>query len=127
MIIRNKEIVGFLSEVVNTLSTECDNYYQILSVESDKPYVVHRKTNQITAVLSGKGRVIVDGKASSITANDIVLIRKDEGHTFICDAGELVLFHIHIPFAYIMNDRFVLNSDYSQVNFDDEDNEDDSK
>ena len=57
---QSEELVKYLGELVNEQSDRIQPYYQILDKKSEKPYVMHEKTNQITVILRGKGIAIID-------------------------------------------------------------------
>lgn len=89
-----------------------EKYYQVLTPKDLKPIVKHLKTNQLTFVLDGEGKVVVNDEILEIKANDVVYIPKNSTHSFIAFSDELKLFHIHLPYEYIESDREVIKRDF---------------
>lgn len=104
----NKELVKYLKNIVNNEAERVGDYYQVLDPNSDKPYVIHNKTYQITAILRGIGIAVVNDDIIELKENDILIMDKNTKHSFVCSDSELELFHIHLPKDEIDTDRFIL-------------------
>lgn len=107
-LINNAELVNYLRNIVINEKERVDEYFQILNIDSDKPYVYHLNTYQITAILSGEGIAIVDDKVVNLKENDILFMDKNTNHSFVCKGTQLELFHIHLPKEGIETDRYIL-------------------
>ena len=105
---KSEELCNYFKEQVKNQNEEVKSYYQKLDILSEKPYVVHKKTNQITAVLRGKGVAILDGESVEIEENDVLLLSRNTKHSFASKSPEIELFHIHIPLHTIEEDREIL-------------------
>ena len=86
-------------------------YFHTLTPKDNSPIVVHKKTNQLTYVISGKGTIILNGEARKIEAGNSFFVEAGMTHQFMADSEELTLFHIHIPDEGRDNDRFILEGD----------------
>lgn len=90
-------------------------YFHKLAYGDNSPTVVHKKTNQLTYVIEGKGRVCLDGIEQEINKNMPILINAGTKHKFIASEEGLVLFHIHIPDEGRDNDRMIVEGeDYAR-------------
>ena len=87
-----------------------EKYYQVLTPNDLKPLVKHIKTNQLTFVLNGDGQVVIDDEFIDIKKDDVVYIQKNSTHSFIANSNKLELFHIHLPYEFIENDREVIKN-----------------
>lgn len=86
-------------------------YYHSLTPKDNSPTVVHKKTNQLTYVISGDGIVVLNGKEMKINVGSGIFVEAGVTHQFIAYSDELVLFHIHIPDEGRDNDRFIVEGD----------------
>ena len=113
--INNKEFADYLRSLVKNNKRDVKEYYQLLKNDSEKPYVLHKKANQITVVLKGEGKAFIDNKTYDIFEDDILLMTNNTRHSFICESGEMELFHIHVPNAEILIDRYIIREDYREL------------
>lgn len=113
--INNKEFAEYLRELVKNNKNDVKEYYQLLKNDSEKPYVLHKKANQITVLLKGEGKAFIDDKIYDIFEDDILLMTSNTKHSFICESNEMELFHIHVPNAEILNDRYIIREDYREL------------
>ncbi|TBX05620.1 cupin domain-containing protein [Clostridium perfringens] len=81
---------------------------QILTENSKKPLVVHKKTEQITYVYEGCGLVFLNNKKIDINEGNLILISKGTEHSFVCNEGKLNLIHFHYPKDNIEKDIEIL-------------------
>ena len=86
-------------------------YYHTLTPKDNKPIVVHKKTNQLTYIVSGEGTIIINGDKKKIETGESIFVEAGATHQFIADSEELVLFHIHIPDEGRDNDRYIVEGD----------------
>lgn len=86
-------------------------YFHTLTPTDNSPVVVHRFTNQLTYVISGKGIVYLNGIRKKIQAKDCFFVEAGTKHSFVALSKELTLFHIHIPDEGRDIDRFILSGD----------------
>lgn len=86
-------------------------YFHSLTPEDNHPIVVHKKTNQLTFVLSGSGIAVIDGKSIKIHKNTTVFIEAGASHQFIATSKQLNLFHIHVPDEGRDNDRYIIEGE----------------
>ncbi len=107
-----QELANFCKKVIMEKYDGIYDYYQVLYPNSDKPYVVHKSTYQMTVVLSGEGRAILNEKSFELCPNDVLFIEANTCHTFLCESDKMELFHIHIPKEAISNDREIIREDY---------------
>ena len=109
IITNNPEIIAFLKNIAESPCKGIDPHIQILGGTSESPIVFHERTDQVTFVLRGTGYFFNGKDFWDIGEGDIVLIAKGERHGFAATSGSLTLFHIHMPYEYLENDRFVVN------------------
>lgn len=86
-------------------------YFHTLTPEDNSPIVVHKKTNQLTYVISGEGTIILNGEAKKIETGNSFFVEAGMTHQFRAYSEELTLFHIHIPDEGRDNDRFIVEGD----------------
>lgn len=86
-------------------------YYHTLTPNDNSPTVVHRKTNQFTYVISGKGLVCTNGITRQISSKDCIFIEAGTRHSFVALSEEFTLFHIHVPDEGRDSDRYVIEGD----------------
>lgn len=95
-----------LHEVVRELIFSDSFLEQELSAHSEKPLVVHEKTNQVTFVKCGRGKVILNEEIINIEKGDLIFIKKNVPHSFLTKRN-IILLHKHQPVEN-GNDRVVL-------------------
>lgn len=90
-------------------------YFHTLRPTDNSPLVIHQETNQLSHVLSGRGRVWLNGKERNICAGDSLLVPAGTTHRFAAETEEMILFHIHIPDSGRETDRIVIEgADYDR-------------
>lgn len=112
-----KDLKMFFDDTVDILQKyeKPGRYYHTLSPSDNSPVVVHKSTNQITYILNGNGKVVLNSKAKRIKKGDIVLINAGVTHQFFAKSAELTLFHIHLPDEGRDSDRFIVQGeDYNR-------------
>ena len=95
----------------NNLEINNGIYIQTLKIGEKAPVVVHKKTAQLTYVLKGKGIAVIDGKAIKISRGQRIDIMMNQTHSFFATNEDLLLFHVHIPYYTVEEDRLVLQED----------------
>ena len=94
--------------------THRGRYFHELTSQDNSPVVVHHRTNQLTYVLSGSGKVYINGVERTITEGAALFIAAGTMHRFVADPS-IKLFHIHIPDEGRENDReIVCGDDYDR-------------
>ena len=58
-------------------------YFHSLSPDDNKPVVLHKKTNQLTYVLSGKGIAVLNGEPQTIEKDSSLFVTAGTSHQFI--------------------------------------------
>lgn len=86
-------------------------YFHTLTPKDNSPVVIHKKTNQLTFIVSGEGTIILNGEEKKIKQGNCIFVEAGMPHQFIADSDELTLFHIHIPDEGRDNDRFIVKGD----------------
>lgn len=86
-------------------------YFHTLTPKDNSPIVVHKRTNQLTYVVSGEGTIVLDGKVQNIEKGSCIFVEAGMTHQFKANSDELTLFHIHIPDEGRDNDRFIVKGD----------------
>jgi mannose-6-phosphate isomerase-like protein (cupin superfamily) len=89
-----------------------NGFSQILDSESEKPLVIHYKTNQSTYIEKGKGFAAIYGNIIEIEEGDLILISEGTSHSFLTLDEPITLYHWHWPQEYIETDRYILESYY---------------
>ena len=92
----------------NNKLVDCDTFVQTLKIGDFAPIVKHKKTSQMTYVLKGHGAAIIDGKLIKISKGQRIDIKQNQTHSFFAIKEALLLFHVHIPFFTVEEDRYVL-------------------
>ena len=103
----------FIKSSYNLLSNNPHKgrYYHTLTPLDNSQIVVHKETNQLTIVISGSGKAVLDGNETLLNKDDYIFIEAGTKHQFSALGSELVLFHIHIPDEGRDNDRFIISGD----------------
>lgn len=73
---------------------------QCIKNEKKSPVVKHELSNQLTIVLFGEGRLLLEKETYNIVKNDIIFIKKNELHSFVTEE-ELYLVHIYFNYEEI--------------------------
>lgn len=109
----DNEITDFIENSYERLGSygKKGRYYHTLTPDDNSPTVVHKKTNQFTYVISGKGLVRLNGITRQISSKDCIFVEAGTQHSFTALSDELVLFHIHIPDEGRDSDRYVIDGD----------------
>lgn len=81
---------------------------QFLSRGDDYYTVMHQQTNQITYVVNGKGKIILNNKQYEAFEGLFVIIPKGVTHSFIVESNNMELLHFHTPNEYIESDIVVI-------------------
>lgn len=92
-------------------SDQKGRYVHSLWPDSQCPHVIHKETNQLSCVLSGRGIAILDGITKSISEGDTIYVPAGAVHAFKTLDGELVLFHIHVPDTGRESDRLIVEGE----------------
>ena len=82
--------VVFIKQLLVHLGAEC----QKLTLMSESPLVVHRKTFQLTFVNHGSGKCILGNKCYNLLNGMLILIPPNIEHSFKTQ-DELLLYHYH--------------------------------
>ena len=94
---------------------EKGRYFHTLTPKDNSPVVVHKKTNQLTYILSGEGTIVLNDEEKKIKTGSCIFVEAGMTHQFMAVSDELTLFHIHIPDEGRDNDRFVVKGeDYAR-------------
>lgn len=89
-------------------------YFHTLKSMDNSPVVVHKETNQLTTVIKGKGKAVLNGEEIEICDGDAIFVEAGTRHQFIAE-DELTLFHIHIPDEGRDQDRYIVEGeDYNR-------------
>lgn len=89
-------------------------YFHEFSSKDNSPVVVHSHTNQLTYVIRGTGKVILDGREQELHEGSTIFVPAGTQHCFLTESS-MILFHIHIPDEGRENDREVLEgNDYER-------------
>ena len=92
-------------------------YFHTLTPTDKSPIVVHKKTNQLTYIVSGEGTAVLNGKIQQISTGSCLFVEARMTHQFKASSDELILFHIHIPDEGRDNDRYLVEGDdYNRYN-----------
>jgi|GEM_PF-1879247 len=90
-------------------------YYHTLLPNDNSPVVIHKQTNQLTTVLKGNGKVVLNGEEKIISSGQTVFIEAGTLHQFLVESSEMVLFHIHVPDTGRDEDRYIVEGeDYNR-------------
>ena len=95
----------------NNKLVNCDTFVQTLKIGDPAPIVKHKITSQMTYVLKGHGAAIIDGKLIKINQGQRIDIKQNQTHSFFAIKEDLLLFHVHVPFFTVEEDRYVLEKD----------------
>ena len=110
MVIENEFILNWCKSIMIALKGKIyeRKYYHTLDCTDAAPLVVHAKTAQISVVIKGHGFVAVDGVVTEIQEGSVSLINAGIQHKFWTDEGNIVLFHIHVPYETMNSDRKIV-------------------
>ncbi len=112
MVIENETFFEWVKKAVETIEGELvANYSHILYANDNSPVIVHHKTAQCTVVISGSGYAEIAGLEYSIHTGSIILANAGDSHKFWTNDEPLRLFHIHIPYETMNDDRSIISGD----------------
>lgn len=110
MVFENKYFFEWVKKSIDNIDEElAPNYYHTLDASDNSPTIIHHNTAQCTVVIKGEGFTEISGKEYSIKTGSIILANAGESHKFWTNSQPLVLFHIHIPFESIYDDRSIVS------------------
>jgi len=109
ILVADKNRSGYMKPYVEQISTEVKyaekswGEYQVidagpgymsvkvtLTAGNRMSYHMHKYREEIWTVLSGMGRVIIDGNEKPVKSGDVIMIRPEEYHTIIADTEMMV-------------------------------------
>jgi hypothetical protein len=108
------QVISIDSSLLPTLRDMFDNLgepAQVLSVDSDRPLVLHSQMGQVTLVTSGYGYISLDGIERPIRVGSLAVLSKGCPHAFYTP-GHLELRHWHWPQALLSLDRTIVQDRY---------------
>ena len=82
--------------------------WQVLTVDSDHPLVMHHSMGQLTLIRRGHGHIAINGHHRPISAGDLFIMAPGCPHAFRCLDGELELHHWHWPQELLLTDREII-------------------